>query len=124
MVNMIKDELTRRYDITCAVEDVQPKKPRLTASAANLKTQLEPLGGSFPLTYVSERRYLVRKIKQILGMMEQREQEKQDAKMERGNYIFLSTLLKIWLMHAVFRDIRRNKLQRMYDSLSRKQLDY
>ena len=66
---MIKDELTRRYDIACAVEDEKPKKPRLTGSAANLKTRLDQLEGNFPLTYASERRYLVRKIKEIPGMV-------------------------------------------------------
>ena len=56
-------------------------------------------------------------------MVERREQEKQDAKMERGDHLFLTTLLKMRLMHTVFRDVRRPKLQQMYDSLSRKQLD-
>ena len=72
-VNMIREELTRRFDIAYACEDVKPKKPRLTGSAASLKSQLDRLQGTFPLTYVSERRYLVRKIKEILRMVERNE---------------------------------------------------
>ena len=122
-VNMIREELTRRFDIACECEDVKPKKPRVTGTAASLKSQLDRLQGTFPLTYVSERRYLVRKIKEILRMVERNEQEKQDAKMERGDHLYLTTLVKMRIMHAVFEDSRRPKLQRMYDSLSRKQLD-
>ena len=122
-VNMIREELTRRFDIAYACEDVKPKKPRLTGSAASLKSQLDRLEGTFPLTYISERRYLVRKIKEVLRMVERNEQEKEDAKMERGDHLYLNTLLKMRLTHALFEDSRRPLLQRMYDSLSRKQLD-
>ena len=106
-VNMIREELTRRFNVACACEDVKPKKPRLTGSAASLKSQLDRLQGTFPLTYVSERRYLVRKIKEILRMVERNEQEKEDAKMERGDHLYLTTLLKMRLTHALFEDSRR-----------------
>ena len=98
--SLLKEELTRRYDLARAVEeDEKPKKPRLSCTIAKLTEQLQQTG-ALPLKYVSERRYLIRKIKEVVKRIADDQKEKEEEKMQRGDHIISSTLLRMRLVHG------------------------
>ena len=83
----LKEELVRRYDIACAVEDTRPKKPRVSGTIPKLTEQLERTG-AHPLQYVSERRYIIQEIKYIIKTIADEQKENNEMKMQRGEHIF------------------------------------
>ena len=104
--DMLKCELTRRFEIAVELEDDSSrKKPPLSGSLAQLEERLANVSTSaskttYPLKYESEKRWIKWKIKKILSSVSTEQEMLDVERMQNGDHLRKGTVLKLRLIHC------------------------
>lgn len=101
----LKNEITRRWEIACIMNDDPPKKkPALSGNIKALQSKLANASDdgtvTYPLEYESEKRFIKKQINKILCVIQADHEAAEEAKMENGEHLRPETIMRMRVIHC------------------------